>query len=166
MFCSKCAKEIADEAMICPACGCATANFYISQNQKNAANNTYSDDYLAIKEFERKVKGLHTTSVIAFVLFLGIGLIFSLAAWIAAKSITIPGIKTTNPNEIHIFEVSKKKLNSALNFSCIPLYVLLLLSAAAAFAGNWAVVILFFVLYIVLLLIYTACTKHLWQKKK
>ena len=26
MFCSKCGNEIDDEAMICPKCGCATAN--------------------------------------------------------------------------------------------------------------------------------------------
>lgn len=27
MFCSKCGKQIDDEALICPACGCATANY-------------------------------------------------------------------------------------------------------------------------------------------
>lgn len=27
MYCSKCGKEIDDAAVICPSCGCATANF-------------------------------------------------------------------------------------------------------------------------------------------
>ncbi len=32
MFCSECGKEIADKAVVCPFCGCATAKF--NQNDK------------------------------------------------------------------------------------------------------------------------------------
>ena len=32
MFCSKCGKEIADEAVVCPNCGCATRNSYSTKN--------------------------------------------------------------------------------------------------------------------------------------
>ena len=34
MFCSKCGKEINDEAVVCVHCGCATAN-YAQNNQDN-----------------------------------------------------------------------------------------------------------------------------------
>lgn len=33
MFCSKCGKEISDEAVICPACGVPTPNYHPQQTQ-------------------------------------------------------------------------------------------------------------------------------------
>lgn len=39
MFCSKCGKEISDNAMICTNCGCATENF----QQKETQHDFYSD---------------------------------------------------------------------------------------------------------------------------
>ena len=35
MFCVKCGKEIHDDAVICPHCGCATSNFAAQSNNKN-----------------------------------------------------------------------------------------------------------------------------------
>ena len=37
-FCSKCGKEILDEAIVCPNCGCAVVNI----------QNTYSDDKVSV----------------------------------------------------------------------------------------------------------------------
>ncbi len=34
MFCSKCGKEINDEAVVCIHCGCATANMQKEENKK------------------------------------------------------------------------------------------------------------------------------------
>ena len=34
MFCSKCGKEINDEAVVCVHCGCATANYQQDNKQK------------------------------------------------------------------------------------------------------------------------------------
>lgn len=162
MFCSKCGKEIADEAIICPMCGCATANYHTP-----AVNNTsYSQDYILIKEFEENVKSLHNISVIAMVLFLGIGIIFSLAAWIKAKSITVPVISTTHPNEISIFEAAKKKLNSALLLSMIPLYVLMICLTPALIYLNLGAGFLFLAVCAIFIVIFFSCTQHLNQALK
>lgn len=39
MFCSKCGKQIDDEAMICPECGCATSNY-----KSNNSNGTSEEE--------------------------------------------------------------------------------------------------------------------------
>ena len=36
MFCNKCGKEIADEALICPYCGCGTVNYVRDQAKAEA----------------------------------------------------------------------------------------------------------------------------------
>lgn len=158
MFCSKCGKEIADEAVICPQCGCATANY-----QPAASNSSpYSQDYIALKEFEEKVNGVYAMSIIALVLFLGIGLIFSIATWLKAKNIVMPKITTTNPNEIALFEASKRKLGKAFGFANAPLYVIIIvLIPAFIYGGMWGAAILVFVaILLILFLILIPCAKH------
>lgn len=44
MFCSKCGKEINDDALICPSCGCATENY--SKNEKENAVKSNALDLL------------------------------------------------------------------------------------------------------------------------
>lgn len=166
MFCSKCGKEIADEALICPACGCATANYHQAfafQNTQPQNSSTYSQDYIALKEFEEKVNGLYATSIVALILFLGVGLIFSIAVWVKAKAISIPTITTKNPNEIAMFESIKRKLKRGLSFANAPMYVLLIVLAPAfIFAQNFGAAAVVFIVYIaILLLILHPCTKHL-----
>ena len=166
MFCSKCGKEIADEAIICPTCGCATANYhqaFPNQNAQPQTNSAYSQDYIVLKEFEEKVNSLYAISIVALVLFLGIGLIFSIAVWVKAKAISIPTNTTTNPNEIAMFESIKRKFKKGLSFANAPLYVLLILLAPAfLFGGNWGGAIIVFVVYcLILFLIGMPCTKHL-----
>lgn len=158
MFCSKCGKEISDEAVICPSCGCATSNFHAPKIE----NNTSSQDYISIKNFESNVKSVHTLSVISLVLMLGIGILFSLVSWIKAKSITVPEISTNNPNEIFIFESSKKKLNSALVMSIIPVFILFLLPIVLM-SYNIGLGFLGLGIIGILLLIYFSCTKHLYK---
>ncbi len=38
MFCSKCGKEILDDAIICPGCGCATGNTLPNAKSNNPAD--------------------------------------------------------------------------------------------------------------------------------
>lgn len=38
MFCEKCGKELFDEAVICPNCGCPTSNYLKNQNQQQYGN--------------------------------------------------------------------------------------------------------------------------------
>jgi len=164
MFCSKCGKEIADEAIICPMCGCATANYhqpFTVHNTQPQNNSTYSQDYIVLKEFEEQVKSLYTTSIIALVLFLGIGIIFSFAVWVKAKTISIPNITTTNPNEIAMFESLKRKLKKALTFAYMPWYVLIIIPSALLYSGMFGAGLLAFIAWGAICLISMPCTKHL-----
>ena len=164
MFCSKCGKEIADEALICPQCGCATANYnqpFATQNAQPENNSIYSQDYVVLKEFEEKVNSLYAISIIAAVLFLGIGIIFSFAVWAKAKTISIPSITTTNPNEIAMFESLKRKLKKALTFAYMPWYVLIIILSALFFSGMIGAGLLAFIVWIAISLISMPCTKHL-----
>lgn len=40
MFCSKCGKEIFDEAVVCPNCGCQTSNYKTQAPQENPTPQT------------------------------------------------------------------------------------------------------------------------------
>ena len=114
MFCSKCGKEIMDEAVICPNCGCATANYAPKTND-------YSDDYIAIQEFLSKANTIKTLGIFAAVLSFGIGIIFSIIIWIQASNIVAPEISTTNPKDIADFELAKQRIQLGNTLSALPL---------------------------------------------
>ena len=65
MFCSKCGKQIDDEAMICPSCGCATANL---------ESKTVKD----ISASEKETGTLATLAVVLAVLIPLVGLILGI----------------------------------------------------------------------------------------
>ena len=165
MFCSKCGKEIADEAIICPVCGCATANYhpFTDHNAQSQNNNSYSQDYIALKEFEDKVNSLYTISIIALILFLGIGIIFTIVFWLKLKTIFIPQITTTNPNEIAMYESIKRKLGKASSFANAPLYVLIIFLVPAFLYGQMfgAAALVFVGCIAIIFLIMIPCAKHL-----
>ena len=119
MFCSKCGKEIMDEAVICPNCGCATNNY--NQSSSTSINSVYSNDYPIIRKFAEQAQTIKNLGIVAAVLFLGIGIIFSIIIWIKSRDIKIPEITTTNPNEIAEFEEAKRKLNLGNRLAGLPL---------------------------------------------
>lgn len=83
-FCSKCGKEIADEAVICPGCGCA-----VQQNKSvNIAENC-----------EKAAKGSVTTNTIGGIL-LGIGIVIGwfFNVWIGAALCLIAELVVLSPN--------------------------------------------------------------------
>ena len=43
MFCYKCGKQLDDEAVICPGCGCATKNYGAKAKTSSAVNSNASD---------------------------------------------------------------------------------------------------------------------------
>ncbi len=43
MFCSKCGNEIDNEALICPKCGCATANMALQKSTASAKTSEEKD---------------------------------------------------------------------------------------------------------------------------
>lgn len=65
MFCSKCGKEINDEAIVCPNCGCATAN-YVSAKEKdqpiiiNNNNSAASSSSAAATGINGRIKRNHS----------------------------------------------------------------------------------------------------------
>lgn len=120
MFCSKCGKEIMDEAIVCPNCGCATNNYNVQQPVQ-PTNNTYSKDYLAIKQFYEHATTLRNLGIVAAVLMFGIGIIFSIIIWIKSSSIKVPEIQPTNPAELAELETAKARLKTATNLASLPI---------------------------------------------
>lgn len=133
MFCSKCGKEIMDEAIVCPNCGCATNN-YKSQQQQNVHTtvNTYSDDYLAIIQFSEQARILRNLGIAAAICMFGIGIIFSIIIWIKSSNIKPPEIKTTNPIELAEFETAKKRFDSGVDLAALPIIGLAICVAASS----------------------------------
>ncbi len=118
MFCSKCGREIMDEAVVCPNCGCATNNYATNNAYPSTA---YSKDYTAIKMFYDEARTLRNLGIVAAVLMFGIGIIFSIIIWIKSSSIQEPKVTTTNPAELAVLETAKKYYNSARNLSSLPI---------------------------------------------
>lgn len=134
MFCSKCGKEIMDEAVICPNCGCATNNYQATNTAQNTTS-IYSEDYPIIKNFADVAKNIKTLGIIAAVLMLGIGLIFSSIIWITTSKVKIPEITTTNPNEIAEFESAKRNYNLGKALAILPVAAICLCFSIGIFIG-------------------------------
>ncbi len=135
MFCSKCGKEIMDEAVICPNCGCATNNYNSQQQQPiHTTVNTYSDDYLTIKQFSEQALVLRNLGIFAAVLMFGIGIIFSIIIWVKQSKNKIPEITTTNPAEVAEFETAKRRYILANKLSSLPIIAISLCFAIVCFS--------------------------------
>lgn len=131
MFCSKCGKEIMDEAVVCPNCGCVTNNYAPKAND-------YSNDYIAISEFSRKANTIKTLGILAAVLCLGIGIIFSIIVWIQSSGIVVPSVTTNNPKEIADLELAKKRIDLGKRLSGVPLLAHGICFAIGFFGGLFA----------------------------
>ncbi len=96
MFCSKCGKELMDEAVICPGCGCPTINYYknppavgsstattsvaaeILEDQKATHKEFiytgYSEYYPQVRELADRAKTIHLLAIFGLASPLGFGL--------------------------------------------------------------------------------------------
>ena len=129
MFCSKCGKEIFNEAVVCPSCGCATGNY--------PHGNNYSNYYLAISEFARKSNTIKILGILAACLCFGIGIIFSIIIWIQTSSIVIPNITTNNPKELADFGLEKKRIDLGKKLAGLPLIAIGICGFIAIFGATW-----------------------------
>lgn len=116
-FCSKCGKEIHDEAVICIHCGCGVEG---APKATNIDNNEYS----RLTAFVQESKSIYTLGIISLVLCLGIGLIFQIVNYVKLKKYMtknkqvhggyiFPQFNLTNPVDIAEYEAAKKKIKTA-----------------------------------------------------
>ena len=120
-FCSKCGKELMDEAVICPGCGCA-----VGSGPRPMAEQ-HSEFYLTVKRFSDQVKPVYTISIVSIVLCLGIGIIFAILSMVRSSKIVVPELSLTNPSEQAEFESAKKKLALAKKLASITFVVFVVL---------------------------------------
>ncbi len=77
-FCSHCGKEINDEAVVCPSCGCATEKFSEKANKDQPIiinnNNSASSSAAAAAATGGRVKRKHSILFDIFMIFITGGL--------------------------------------------------------------------------------------------
>lgn len=116
-YCSKCGKELFDEAVFCPGCGCAT-----EKTPTPTTTATPTNDIIAIREFSEKATVVRNLGIIAAVLMFGIGIIFSIVIWVMSAGLKPAlGITTTNPIELAELEAAKKRLKLGTTLSTLPI---------------------------------------------
>ena len=116
-YCSKCGKEIHDEAVICVHCGCS-----VEGAQKETAESKM------LGEFKRNVNSAFIFSIVGLVLVFGIGFIFSIISMIKCsqwKNFSCAG--NLGSYEKIEFENLKKKLNTAEWISSISLVLFIII---------------------------------------
>ena len=124
MFCSKCGKEIHDEAVVCVHCGCAVGGNTIPKARQ------HSEDYSKFKAFQENVNTIHILGIVSLVLCLGIGIIFQIiniikinkyadksvrsryCYWLYAKY-DLPEFNLKDGHEIEEYENTVRKFNNA-----------------------------------------------------
>lgn len=123
MYCSKCGKEINDEAMICPECGCATKNYYAMSAPVEQAN---TSDYIKIHAFHEKAKSLRNLGIVAAVLMFGIGIIFTIIMAFMSRGCVAPTVTTTNVKELAELEEGKRYLKTANILGVLPFFAIII----------------------------------------
>ena len=71
MFCSKCGAEIDDAALVCPKCGCGTANYTSANTASNAST-------ISPEAQKNTLNTLGTLSIVFSLLIPIVGLVFSI----------------------------------------------------------------------------------------
>lgn len=114
-FCSKCGKELHDEAVICVGCGCA-----VQDSSLKKTYHTDSVEYEKLMTFVSEANTIYVLGIVSLILCLGIGIIFQIINLVKVNKYVIKGRKELNcptfnihdPNSIMIYENAKKKVDS------------------------------------------------------
>lgn len=134
MFCSKCGKEIHDEAVVCVHCGCAVGGNAIPKARQ------HSEDYPKFKAFQENVKTIHILGILSLVLCLGIGIIFQIINIVkinkyankAERKFVLPEFNLTDSHDIAEYESTVRKFHRARIMTLIG-YVISVILLTIAF---------------------------------
>lgn len=134
-YCSKCGKELMDEAVICVGCGCAVE----TDNKANAK----SADYSKLMAFTSEANGIFVFGILSLALSLGIGLIFQIINMVKVskyrvkgqKEFNYPQFNLTDRNDILAYESAKKKIKTGDALTAIGFAITWILISIAFGAG-------------------------------
>ncbi|MBQ3182726.1 MAG: hypothetical protein IJB24_05430 [Clostridia bacterium] len=112
-FCSKCGKEIHDEAVICVYCGCST--------EPSVPKNTHTPEHNKLMSFVNEAKSIYIFGILSIVLCLGIGIVFQIINILKlnkysdrqVKALVFPKFELTDSADVTAYEDAKKKIKLA-----------------------------------------------------
>ena len=130
MICKTCGKEIYDQAVICPGCGCPTGNYPVASTP---ANSTYDPQTGVVPSspivvrYLKEARLIHTLSILSFV-FLFITVIgYPILALIARKRAKeLPLVKESdlkNEQDIFDYRLAQKKLKNAKTMRRVAFWI-------------------------------------------
>ena len=125
MFCSKCGKEILDEAVICPNCGCATKNL-----NSRTDHSGHSENYHKLVEYKNNAKSVFVLGILSLVLSMGIGFIFMIINYVkilSMKKITEADINPQTNAEVAEFKEAEKKFKTGSALTAIGMGIFFVL---------------------------------------
>ena len=146
MFCSKCGKELNDEAVICTGCGCPTKNYNAgalkdtpvsspSNSAPAAAPGFYSSaDSLAaqVATYSQEVNSIWVLSLLSLILCLGIGFIFGIISIVKSKNLPSLTSEPTDQRLIMEYETARHKLKTANKMLLAGIVICVLVAMIAA----------------------------------
>ena len=116
MFCQKCGKEINDSAAFCSQCGTAVlSTSQLDINHVSKSTNNHSEFYPILCERSHKITTYYVFSLISLITCMGVGLIFSIIAYVIGRKVPpfTHADMLTNPEEIHIYNNSERKFKTS-----------------------------------------------------
>ena len=116
-YCSKCGKEIHEEAVVCIHCGCS-----VDSAKKE------STESKILEKYKSDVNSAYIFSIIGLVLSFGIGFVFAIISFIKCSNCkNLTSIDNLNDYERIEFEEAKKKLKTAESLSAVSLAIFIIL---------------------------------------
>ena len=114
-FCSRCGKELFDEAVICPGCGCATG----APNQSTGVSIAPQ-----LNDFKSRVNGYFVRSIFGLILALGIGFIFIIINLVKKDALEKTVLNPTIPAEIAEYQSARGRLRAGIVMTAIAALLL------------------------------------------
>ncbi len=131
--CPDCGANISDQAPACPFCG---RPMRIVPAYPVQRDNGFTSVYPQIRAFSDGVKSIYTLSILAFILSMGIGIIFALINIPKIKNLPqIDSSQITSPVELAEYQAAERKLKTARILSSATLIIFGVLLFVGIIAG-------------------------------